>query len=545
MGDRRYFLHLLLAVMLLTSETACSRWNRRDSSSFRTRFPAMLDVLEDPDSSQQELMRVTADIADHYSEQLAGGSEDFHWLARLRAMLRRELDEPILRRPPGASCPTPPEQGCQLVFDGCTPRAAYIAWAVESVLLGWQLDVDSHPEHWVEMRAALQRGDARLTPRALEAMSGGHSLRDVRLSMGAGNPSRSDNTEVVEPLLQLLAIPECRLYALSNLELLRESARTQMMAPILAMVDAQEKPSVSLYSEALRVFGVLNEEEAWAPLRRALESNHSELQLTALTRLGKEMRQRHAAELMPILETVMQSTRSPDVWREAREHLWRIGFSRIEQPRTDNSDSPPLTAYELDEINFIDFAQKHPVPAPTWMRCPRMKELGEDREIEFDGEAVRLRPADHSFVKKGLCSRLPDTRGADLLEPLGTACIVGHDYGEFGGGFSIHEKDSLSVLWQGVNPQRLVHPQGSVAVLTGIVHLAVSQGLLLWLERLGSGEWRIIRTTVLPGWVAFYGYTRGGDLILAIPGDEDCSSQGLFSGNVLRVTSDGQLVGGE
>lgn len=545
MRMRRYFLHLFLAVLILASETACSRWSRRDSSSFRTRFPAMLDVLEDPDSSQQELMRVTADIADHYSKQLGIGSEDFHWLPRLRAMLRRELDDPILRRPPGASCPVPPAHGCQLVFDGCTPRAAYIAWAVESVLLGWQLDVDSHPEHWVEMRAALQRGDARLTPRALAAMSGSYNLRDVSASLGGGNPLGSNNAEVVEPLLQLLAIPECRLYALSNLELLRDSARTQMMAPILAMIDAKEKPSVSLYSEALRVFGSLNEEEAWAPLRRALESNHSELQLTALKGLGKEMRQRHTAELMPLLEAVMKSTRSPDVWREAREHLWRIGFSRIGQPMTDNSDSPHLTAYEREEVNFIDFAQKHPVPAPTWLRCPRMKELGEDLELEFGGETVLLRPTDHSFVKKGLCSKLPDTRGADLLEPLGSACIVGHDYGEFGGGFSIREKDSLSVLWQGVNPQRLVRPQGSVALLTGIAHMGISQGFLLWLERLGSGEWRIIRTTVLPGWVAFYGYTRGGDLILAIPDGEDCSSHGLFRGHVLRVTSDGQLVSGQ
>lgn len=544
MRSMRSFHCLFLALLLLTSETACSRWTRDDSDSFRTRFPAMLDVLEDPASSQQELMRVAADVADHYSRQLGIGSEDFEWLPRLRAMLRRELDEPSLRLPPGASCPVPPVQGCQLVFDGCTPRAAYIAWVLESVLLGWQLDVASQEEHWVEMRAALQRGDARLTPRVLEALSGGHSFSEMRQSMGVDTPYRLDTAEVVEPLLQQLAIPACRGYALSNLGMLRgPSARAQMMAPILAMMDDKERPSASLYSKALRTLDSLDEEEAWVPLRRALESNHSELQLTALEVLGKQMRQRHAAELIPILEAVKQSTRSPDVWREARKHLWRIRFSssRMQQPMMDYFNYPPMHEVIMDEINFDDFTQKHVEPSPAWF-CPRVKEQGEDLEVELGGETVLLHPANHGFVKKGLCSKLPETRaarGIRLLEPLGSACVVGSDYGEFGGGVSIHQKDSLSVLSQGVNPVRLVRPQGSVAVLTSIFHLGINQGRLLWLERLGSGEWRIMRTTVLPGGVVSYGYTRGGDLILATTGTEDCSA------HVLRVTSDGQLVSGE
>lgn len=212
---------------------------------------------------------------------------------------------------------------------------------------------------------------------------------------------------------------------------------------------------------------------------------------------------------------------------------------------TDHIHSPPLDEDMTDAINFKAFTQKHAVPSPAWLHCPRVKEQGEDLEVELGGETVRLRPSDRSIVKKGLCSKLPDTEEADLLEPLGSACIVGHDYGEFGGGLAIHEKDSLSVLWHGVNPMLLVRPQGSVAVLTGITHMGLSLGSLLWLERLGSGEWRIIRTTELPGWVAFYGYTRGGDLVLAAFRGEDCSSQGFFNGDVLRVTSDGQLISGE
>jgi hypothetical protein len=519
----------------------------------------MLDVLEDPSSSQQELMRVSALAADYASFQSGSSPVPVYWLTRLHVLLRRELAERTLRRPPGAVCPVQPVQGCQLVFDGCTPRAVYIAWVLEVLLSKWGAHMHEYPQYWRGIREALHRGDARLTPRVLNALVAEAGYLEFSLESRRARQKDEDahsdpmrewlsqedarghtieamtallselHAEVEGPLKQQLALPPCRLSALYSLQELSQLAGTRLLAPILELAASKEDPFIR--AAALRALRVPEQEEAWVPLRHALESNHSALQLAALARLGKSLRQRHAVELVPLLEAVQQSTRSLEVWNSAQEHLWRIQF-----PPTDDPE---------DLFRFAEFKQAHPVKAPEWLPCPRVNRRGEDLEVELSGETVLLHSAvnTRSLVNKGLCARLPDTQGAELVEPQGPACIVGHSYGEFGGGLVVYEKDSLSVLWA-VAPVRVARPHGAVVVLDSLLHMSTWGGLL-WLERLDHGEWRVVRATELPGAVLFYGYTQDGDLLIATvnPSEEEsCQSRDGFSGALFRVSPDGQLV---
>jgi hypothetical protein len=169
-------------------------------------------------------------------------------------------------------------------------------------------------------------------------------------------------------------------------------------------------------------------------------------------------------------------------------------------------------------------------------------------KVKIGDEEVFLRPVEQGQdpEAKGLCAELPDAVRTDLLEPVGPACFVGHDRGEFGGRLSIYEKGSMTVIPWNLNPVGIVSPHGAVVLLNSLAHMATS-GELIRFERVGPGEWRPIRWVTLPGSVSFFGYTRSGDLVLATLGrwmvtDETCWRPDTFEGYVLRVTPDGQLV---
>nr|WP_249344900.1 HEAT repeat domain-containing protein [Corallococcus exiguus] len=76
--------------------------------------PVLLEVLENPESSWEALVRVRYVLARRASML----TESF--VPRLRTLLARELAEPTLLRPPGTSCPSVPAPGCEAIFDGCT-----------------------------------------------------------------------------------------------------------------------------------------------------------------------------------------------------------------------------------------------------------------------------------------------------------------------------------------------------------------------------------------------------------------------------------------
>ena len=554
---------LALLALVLLSGTACSRWAWWGGREERTLFsPGMMDVLEDPNASPRALMRVSAAAADYASFQHDESPEPVYWLSRLSALLRRELAEPTLRRPPGAVCPVQPVQGCQRGFDGCTPRAVYIEWVLESLLASWQIHMDEDPQDWGVIREALHRGDARLTPRALEALvlemgyweSSLDSMRGWQAAVDAHSEDWAQkqewlrwksargftiealaalvkelHDEVEGPLRRQLALPSCRGPALSSLRALPQLTRDRFLAPLLELADSQEDPFIR--AAALRALSNVDQDEFWAPLRHALESNHSELQLAALGALGQGLRQRHAVELVALLEALKQSTRSLEVWSQAQSVLWRLQL-----PPTDAPD---------DFIRFFQFTQAHPVDPPGWLPCPRLKRRGEDLEVELHGETVLLHSAvdTQAIVHKGPCAGVPNISEAELVEPQGPACIVGHSHGEFGGGLVVYEKDSLSVLWA-TAPVRVARPHGAVVVLDSLLHLGTS-GALIWLERGEPGEWRVLRVARLPGAVVSFGYTQDGDLILATfnsSGVRRCPSHDVFSGALFRVGPDGQLV---
>lgn len=470
-------------------------------------LPVLLEVLEDASSSQERLMRVSAAMADKRATEP-------EWLPRLRALLRRELDEPTLRRPPDASCPVPPVQGCQVVFDGCTPRAAHIAWALSNVLINRRKSVQA--EDLVELREAVQRGDPRLTPIALAALVTAY------------------DTAAVGPLLKELEVPACRsdaLLALGSLGWVDSKAREEMAPPLLALLDSDAEPWVR--ASALHGLRDLDDESAWGPLRRALESNHSEIQEAALRALGEGLEKRHEGELVPILERIARTTRSPSLWDLAPRMLAAHRPPPKEEPRG---------------AGVAVVEGRSPEEPGGWMPCTPAKTRGEDLEVTVGSETVRIRPAEDGLptVGQGACEGHPDSLHADLLEPVGSACFVGHGRGEFGGSLWISEKGRMLRVPGIANPKAIVSPHGSLVVVDNLWHLGTN-GSLMWIEPSGPEGWSPTQWLQLPSVALGYGYTRSGDLVVVTMGrslddSKHCEASGGFWGYVLRVTPDGQLV---
>lgn len=176
-----------------------------------TLAPVLVEVLENPESSWEALVRVRYVLARRASSLLTDA-----FVPRLRTLLARELDESTLRRPPGTSCPSAPAPSCEAVYDGCTPRAAYVA----SVLAAYERrGAKAAPEVF----QALQRADVRLTPVALQAL--------VAFESPAAVPE----------VLQQLAVPECRARALKSLASLGDVARPAATEPLLRLLATGEE----------------------------------------------------------------------------------------------------------------------------------------------------------------------------------------------------------------------------------------------------------------------------------------------------------------
>ncbi|MCY1033260.1 HEAT repeat domain-containing protein [Corallococcus sp. BB11-1] len=446
--------------------------------------PVLLDVLENPESSWEALARVRYVLARRASSH----TEDV--VPRLRMLLARELAEPILRRPPGASCPAAPAPGCEVIFDGCTPRAAYVA----SVLAAHERrGAEAAPE----ALQALQRADVRLTPVALQALVAFESPAAVPL------------------VLQQLAVPECRAQALTSLASLGPVARPAATEPLLRLLATGEEGWER--ARAAEALGRVGDSAALGALRQAVDAPHSEVQAAAVNALGSYGFRAHAEELKPLLQGVVATHASPVARSHARLALdWR-------------SDQ------EVRPADSIDCAHLIPGRSGEWTVCEG------HTSVQLHWDKPKAPP------NGSPCAAVPDGDSASVLEAMGEACLVGRDDGEFGGTLEVHEAGRVTVLEEPhANPLQAVRMHGTLVVVEGLAHLAGGAGRLVRVDE-SEGRWRATPWVTLPGAPMAYALDEAGDLVVGTTNqrlDEVvCGRAGAFApAHVLRVTVEGRLA---
>lgn len=449
-----------------------------------TLAPVLVEVLENPESSWEELARVRYVLA----RRTVTHTEAF--APRLRSLLARELAEPALRRPPGTSCPVPPAPGCEVVYDGCTPRAAYVA----SVLAAYERDgVEAAPE----MLLALRRGDARLTPVALQALVA------------------FDSPTVVPEVLQQLANPECRARALASLAFLGPVARPAATEPLLRLlasgVEGWER------ARAAEALGRLGDPTAVEALRKAVSEPHSEVQAAAVWALGNHAFQAHWEALSPLFQQVLREHPSPVARNHAR---WALQCLEGKAARPADSSAPTSVLSGR---------------GPEWRMCQG------DTSIQLQWDKPQA-PS-----KEGPCADVSDADSASVLEVVGAACLVGRDAGEFGGTLEVHEAGRVTVLEEPrANPLSAVRVHGALVVVEGLSHLFGGEGRLVRVET-SEGRWRATPWVELPGAPLALGLDDEGNLVMGTTEqrlDEIFCAEPRASSLVhaLRITEDGRLV---
>ncbi|WP_404373671.1 HEAT repeat domain-containing protein [Corallococcus coralloides] len=449
-----------------------------------TLAPVLLDVLENPESSWESLVRVRYVLARRAS------SHTDNVVPRLRMLLSRELAEPILRRPPGASCPAAPAPSCEVIFDGCTPRAAYVA----SVLAAHER---RGAEVAPEALQALQRADVRLTPVALHALVAFESPAAVPL------------------VLQQLAVPECRARALTSLASLGPVARPAATEPLLRLLATGEEGWER--ARAAEALGRGGDAGALAALRQAVYAPHSEVQAAAIAALGSDAFRAHEEELAPLFHQVVATHASSLARSHARLALeWRSG-------------------QEMRPADSIDCARVIPGHGAGW-------ELRQGHtSLQLHWDKVEGPP------REGPCADVPDGDSASVLEAMGEACLVGRDDGEFGGTLEVHEAGRVTVLEEPqANPLQAVRMHGTLVVVEGLAHLAGGAGRLVRVDE-SEGRWRATPWVTLPGAPMAYALDEAGDLVVGTTNqrlDEVvCGRAGAFApAHVLLVTVDGRLA---
>ncbi|TQF14944.1 HEAT repeat domain-containing protein, partial [Myxococcus llanfairpwllgwyngyllgogerychwyrndrobwllllantysiliogogogochensis] len=323
-----------------------------------TLAPVLLEVLESPEASWEALVRVRYVLA----RRAVTHTETF--VPRLRSLLARELAEPTLLRPPGTSCQPAPASGCAAVFDGCTPRAAYVA----SVLAAYERE---GREAAPEVLQALQRADVRLTPVALQALVA------------------FDNPAAVPEVLRQLAAPECRARALTSLASLGPVARPAATEPLLrVLATGKEGWERARAAEAL---GRLGDPVALKALRQAVYEPHSEVQAAAVRALSSYGFRAHGEELEPLFQQVLTTHASPVARSHAR---WALQALSGEEVRPASPSAP---------------ASVLPGPGPDWQMCqgPTSTQLHWDKP--------------RAPSREGPCADVPDADSASVLEAMGEA----------------------------------------------------------------------------------------------------------------------------
>ncbi|WP_254624015.1 HEAT repeat domain-containing protein [Myxococcus sp. CA033] len=449
-----------------------------------TLAPVLMEVLENPESSREELVRVRYVLA----RRAVTHTETF--VPRLRALLARELAEPTLRRPPGTSCPAAPAPGCEALFDGCSPRAAYVS----SVLAAYgRQGVEAAPE----VLQALQRADVRLTPVALQALVA------------------FDNPAAVPEVLRQLAAPECRARALTSLSSLGPVARPAATEPLLrVLATGTEGWERARAAEAL---GRLGDPVALKALRHAVSEPHSEVQAAAVRALGSYVFRAHAEELEPLFQQVLTTHASPVARSHAR---WALQALSGEEVRPASRSEP---------------ASVLPGRGPDWGMCqgPTSSHLHWDKP--------------KAPSREGPCAAVPGAGSASVLEAMGEACLVGRDDGEFGGTLEVHEAGRVTVLEEPhANPLQAVWMHGTLVVVEGLSHLFGGDGRLVRVEA-SEGRWRATPWVELPGAPLAHGLDEAGNLVV---GTTEQRLDEIFCGragastpvHVLRVTGDGRLI---
>ena len=449
-----------------------------------TLAPVLVGVLENPESSWEALVLVRHVLARRGSMY----TETF--VPRLRTLLARELAEPTLRRPPGMSCPAAPAPSCEAVFDGCTPRAAYVA----SVLAAYGRQGEKAAP---EVLQALQQGDVRLTPVALQAL--------VAFNSPAAVPE----------IIQQLAVPECRARALASLASLGPVARPAATEPLLRLLATGEEGWER--ARAAEALGRGGDAVAFAALRQAVYAPHSEVQAAAIEALGSDAFRAHEEELVPLLQQVVATHASPVARSHARLALeW-------------------LSGQEMRPPDSIDCARVIPGHGAGWKLCQGHTSL------QLRWEKPKAPP------RLGPCVGVPDGDSASVLEAMGEACLVGRDDGEFGGTLEVHEAGRVTVLEEPqANPLQAVRMHGTLVVVEGLAHLAGGAGRLVRVDE-SEGRWRATPWVTLPGARMAYALDEAGDLVVGTTNqrlDEVvCGRVGAFApAHVLRVTVDGRLA---
>lgn len=452
-----------------------------------TLAPVLLDVLENPESSWEALVlvrHVLARRASVYTETFA---------SRLRTLLARELEEPTLRRPPGTSCPAAPAPGCGAVFDACTPRAAYVA----SVLAAYGRQGEKAAP---EVLQALQKGDVRLTPVALQAL------------VAFGSPA------AVPGVLEQLAVPECRARALASLVSLGGVARPAATEPLLQLLaTGKEGWERARAAEAL---GRVGDAAALKALRPAVYAPHSEVQAAAVDALGSYAFHAHAEELVPLLQQVVTTHASP----VARSHA-RLALQGLAEEEVRHEES-------------IDCARIIPGRSGGWT----LREGHTSVQLHWDKPKAPPRGSPCAAVRGG--------DSASVLEAMGEACLVGWDDGEFGGTLEVHEAGRVTVLEEPqANPLQVLRMHGALVVVEGLAHMYGGAGCLVRVDA-SEGRWRATPWVTLPGAPMAYALDEAGDLVVGTTDQRldaiVCGRVGTFApAHVVRVTEDGRLAAAE
>ncbi|MBU8900783.1 HEAT repeat domain-containing protein [Corallococcus sp. M34] len=447
--------------------------------------PVLLDVLENPESSWAALVRVRYVL----SRRSYRYAETF--VPRLRALLARELAEPTLRRPPGTSCPAVPLPSCEAIYDGCTPRAAYVV----SVLgAAGKRGVAAVPE----VVQALQRADVRLAPVALQALVA------------------FDSPAAVPAVLEQLARAECQGRALTSLASLGPVARPAATAPLLHLLATGEEGWTR--ARAAAALGRLGDPAALDALRQAASSSHSEVAGAAVRALGRVAFRPHAEEVLALLQKVAESHSSPVVRSNAQRSIQILKPA----PARQGSASP--------------------------RSCEALRRMGsEEWPVDESGISLVLHTMEDKVAPaNGPCVGVPGADSAAVLEPMGDACLVGHDAGEFGGSLEVHEKGRVTVLEApDSNPLFVVRVHGALVVAEGVMHLYGGDGRLVRIDASKAG-WRATPWVELPGAPMAHALNAAGDLVVATMNQRlDELVCGRVDGSadtyVLRVTEDGRL----
>lgn len=446
---------------------------------------SLVEVLENPDSSWQALVRA------RYVLARRGYSHRQPFVPRLRALLARELESAVLRRPPGLSCPTAPAPSCEAVFDACTPRAAYV---VSILAAAGEAGADAAPE----VLQALRREDVRLTPVALQALV---AFRDPA---------------AVPPVLQQLAQSDCRARALKSLASLGPVARPGATEPLLHLLASEEEGWVR--ARAAEALGRQGDLAAVELLRQALRSPHSEVQGAAAQALGRDAFRAQAGELVPLLQQVAT---------------------------TQTSTSPVVRNNATRSLQVL---RAEPVMLGAPRSCPPLERMGsEEWPLASDDVSLMMHSMDEKPPSpKGPCVGVPGADSASVLEPMGEACLVGQDIGEFGGSLEVYEKGRVTVLEEpNSNPLFVARMNGVLVVAEGFVHLFGGAGRLVRIES-SEGMWRATPWVELPGAPVAHTLNFAGDLVVATMNqrlDEIVCGRADASADVyvLRVTKDGSL----